>query len=361
MNYKISASQLFAAMVLSLMGSAVLFFLGASARQDAWLVLIFGIPVGIIEVLIYTTLFYKYPGDTLVIYMRKIFGNYIGTIICIFYILRFFYNGARILREFAELTLIAVMPDASLYLIALIVTIAVSYGAYSGIENIGRLAQITLPFYLCIFFIEYVLLFMTKGIVEFHNLQPIFEGGIKPILKEVFPLGVEFPYGVSVIYTMIFPFVNEPKKVRRTSIYTIIFIGLALSFNTIMIISTLGVDFASTSLFPLLQTMRFVKVGSIDRIDILTILTIMVGLFFKITVHLYAGIIGTAQLFNMKKDPKWLAIPFGIGIYVTSMIIANNYPKHLSIGMNVTPWYFFNLFITIPVIALIIDFFKNRH
>ncbi|WP_066498789.1 GerAB/ArcD/ProY family transporter [Abyssisolibacter fermentans] len=360
MKYKISALQLFAVMTFSLMGSAVLFLLGGTLRQDAWLVLIFGIPVGIVEVIIYTSLFYEYPDDTLVGYMIKIFGKGLGSIICVLYILRFFYNGARILREFGELTLVTVSPRASLYVITLIITVVVTYSVYSGIENICRLAQITLPIYLCIFLIEYILLFMTEGAVDLNNILPFFESGIKPILMEIFPLGVEFPFGVSIIFTMIFPFVNKPEKVRTTTIYAIIFIGIILAFNTIMIISTLGVDFALSSLFPLLEAMRFVKVGFIDRIDILTILAFMLGLFFKITLHLYAAMLGTAQLLKVKNtNVKWLSIPFGILIFIASIIIAEDYPQHLHIGMNVTPWIFFNLFIIFPILALIIHFLKR--
>ncbi|GMQ57053.1 spore germination protein [Vallitalea sediminicola] len=360
MKYKISALQLFSTMTLSLMGSAVLFLLGGKVRQDAWLVLILGIPVGIFEVIIYTSLFYKYPNDTLIGYMIKIFGKYLGTIICVFYLLRFFYNGARILREFGELTLVAVNPRASLHIIILIITVVVTYSIYSGIENICRLAQIILPIYLSLFFIEYILLFLTQGAIDLNNILPFFESGIKPIMKEIFPLGVEFPFGVSIIFTMIFPFVNKPEKVRRTSIYVVIFVGIILAFNTIMIISTLGVDFALASLFPLLETMRFVKVGSIDRIDILTILAFMVGLFFKITLHLYAAMLGTSQLLKIKDNKvKWLSIPFGILIFIASLIIAEDYPYHLHIGMKITPWIFFNLFITFPVLALIVNFFRK--
>lgn len=93
METKISPYQLFAIMVLFSFGSSVLFFLTPDAKQDAWLVLLFYILVGMLELLLYTKLFHQYPNDTIVTYMPKIFGKYIGYFVSLLYIIYYLSSG----------------------------------------------------------------------------------------------------------------------------------------------------------------------------------------------------------------------------------------------------------------------------
>lgn len=74
---------------------------------------------------------------------------------------------------------------------------------------------------------------------------------------------------------------------------------------------------------------------------------------------MYAVTAGTAQLFGMKKGQP-LVIPFGIIISALSPFIAKNFPKHLHMGLDITPKYIHLPFqIAIPVLALIVCYIRN--
>lgn len=160
---------------------------------------------------------------------------------------------------------------------------------------------------------------------------------------------------------MLYSSVTEPKKVRKSIIMSTIFEGLILSTNCIIFISTLGVKFASTSLFPLLETFRLIHIGTVfDRLDILIIVILLFEVFFKISFLIYAAMLGTASLIKLN-NIKYLSIPISIVTLICSKLIAPNYPEHIKIGSNFTVKYIYlPLLIIIPITALITTYVKKH-
>lgn len=354
MKTRISASQLFSAIVLVPFGSAVLFYINPKAKQDAWLaILIYIIPAVILQ-LIYTSLWSKYPDDTLVTYMPKIWGKPIGYTLSIIYTIFFAYEAARVLRDFSELIAIASMPKIPPYLTSFMLMFAISYGLFNGIETFSRIMHVCLYLWIFFFISEWIFLYTTPGDLKFSNLEPILENGIIPIIKDSWKL-ITFPFGESVLFTMIFPLVVEKSKVKKTAVFAIILEGILLSFNTIMFLAVLGVDFASDSLFPLLQTLRTMHIGSVlDRLDIFIILIMTLVGFLKIGFFTYGAVLGTSQLLKIK-DTKYISVLFCILVTIVSLVIAKNYPQHIYIGQTITLTYIhLPLTVFVPIITLLV-------
>lgn len=359
MKTKISAYQLFSSIVLVPYGSALLYFITPNAKQDGWIAMLIYILPAIILQIVYTALWSKYPDDTIVTYMSKVFGKFIGTSLSIIYIIFFAYEAARVLRDITSLITITTMPKLSFNLTTLLLVSIVAYGVYLGIENLCRAAQVILPILVFFFILEWICLFTAPEYLKFYNLKPVLENGIIFVIKEGWKL-ITFPYGETILLTMLYPSVVEKTKVRKSAILAVIFLGILLTLKSIMFISVLGVNFASTSLFPLLQTIRMMHIGeSFDRVDIFMILIMVVGGFIKICLFTYGAMLGTAQLAKLK-DTKHLAIPFSILIFATSLLIAQNYPQHIYIGQVLTLTYaHLPLAVFIPIVALLVQWIKD--
>lgn len=358
MKTKISAYQLFSAIVLVPYGTAVLFLITPRAKQDAWISMLIYIIPAIILQFIYVELWLKYPKDTIVTYMPKIFGKVIGYTLSVIYIIFFAYEAARVVRDIIELILIAVMPRMSIYIIGIVFMSTVIYGTYTGIENLSRVCLTFLIFFVFLFVMEWVFLFFTPYALKFYNLKPILEKGIFSVIKEGWKL-ITFPYGETIVLAMLYPSVTESSKVRKSAVLAIIFLGILLSLNTIMYISVLGLNFASTSLFPLLQTFRIMKIGeTFNRLDIFVILIMIIGSFIKTSFFMYGSMLGISQLIKLR-DTKYLALPLGIVVFITSMLIASNYPQHIYIGQVFTTAYIhLPLAVIIPFLSLIVYYLK---
>ncbi|VBB07396.1 spore germination gerab [Lucifera butyrica] len=356
---RISAYQLFAMMLLFSYGTASLFFLTPDAKQNAWLTVLLFMPTGLILQLLATALFYQYPNDTLITFLPKIFGRFIGYPLCAIYILYFSYSAARVLRDFSELILMAATPEMPLLLVATVFMTAFAYGAFAGLENLARAAQFALPVVILVIFLDRISLLATPNLVKFYNLKPFLENGLLPVIKAGWMLPT-FPYGEAVTFSMIYCSVNEPSKVRKTAMFAIFCLGILLVINTIAIITVLGVNFASTTQSPLYEAVRLIKLGSFfDRLDIFIIVFLAIVGSMKVSIFTYMAMLGTAQLMKWN-DPKYLAIPFGISILIMSILIAPNYAEHIRIGLKWTPIYIhFPLLIIVPALALIVHYVKK--
>jgi spore germination protein KB len=357
---KISPYQLMASMFVLPYGSAILFFLGGDAKQDAWLAILFYILPALLLQLIYIKLFKYYPNDNLVTYLPKIFGKHLGSLISLIYITYFSYLATRILRDFSSLIVFSSMPQTPHLYIAALLILTVLYGVTVGIEPICRAAEILFPLMILGLFAAILLLVATKNVLAFNRLMPVLENGpLFPIIKG-WKL-ITFPYGELVTFTMLFNDLNEPKKIKIFSFAAIIVEGIVLSTLTVLYLASLGEQYASITNFPLLETLRLIRVGGfLDRLDILIIVTMVVAGFMKMSFFMYFSSLGITELFKLK-NRNMVDIFLSIVIFISAELIARTYPEHLKIGFDFTVKYIhLPLQIGIPVIALIIAYFKNK-
>ncbi|AJA49268.1 spore germination protein KB [Clostridium pasteurianum DSM 525 = ATCC 6013] len=359
MKEKITSSQFLAIMFLAPYGTASLFFTTPETKNDVWIALLFYSFTSIIIQMIYINLFNKYPKDSIVTYLPKIYGKYIGFILSIIYIYFFAYDAARGLRDFTELTTSFALIRMPVYIIAATSMIIITYSVYKGIENIGSMSQIGFLILLASTIIIYILLFMTKNILHFNNILPILHNGFIFVALKGWKLSI-FPYGEFVVMTMLYSFLLQRNRLKKTIILTSILEGISLTLNNILFITALGYEFAVLNQYPLLETLRLVRIGDfLNRLDIIFLVVLMLGGFFKISILMYASALGISQLFRIK---NWglLCSVLGIIISITSFIIAENNPEHINIGWNYVMVYFFPfIVIIIPLLSLIVYHIKK--
>jgi len=360
MEKKISPYELLSSMFILPYGSAILFYLAPDAKQDAWFSMLFYIIPAIILVLVHIKLFEFYPNDTLVTYMPKIFGKFLGSFLSLLYIIYFIYASTRVLRDFSSLIVSSSMPQTSVLFISSLIMIVVIYGVIVGIQTLSRASEIL--FIIMMLGLLFAVLFLvnTKFVLNIDNLFPMFENGILFPIKKGWPL-ITFPYGEFTAFTMIYKNLNDTSKIKKIAISAVILEGVCLTIINILFITALGVDFASACVFPLLETLRLIKIGGfLERLDILIIVTMVIAGFMKISFFMYFSVLGITDFFKIKST-KLLSIIVGIIILFSSEIIAKNFPQHLKIGLDITVKYIHLPMQTmIPLLALITAWFKNK-
>ncbi|WBW99650.1 GerAB/ArcD/ProY family transporter [Oceanirhabdus sp. W0125-5] len=371
MKPKLNLYQLFILMVLLPYGTAILFYLGAEAKQDAWIAMLIYSLGGIILQLIYTTLFYKYPKDTLVTYLPKIYGKVLGSILSVIYISYFTYIGSRNIRDFLEIIKITQLSLTPMIYTGIIFTLIVIYSVNNGLKTIASTAQF---FFIIIIFVPFLvwgLLLLMENVLNPSNLRPVLQDGIISIIKKGWPL-ITFPYGETILFTMIYPYVSKPEKVRKVAILSIIFEGIILSLSTILLIITLGVPQALNALCPFFDVVQRIDlVEFLTRLDVLFVILLMIGGFFKVSLFMYVSVMGILQIISIKdfeykkiklKNTEIVSFFIGIIMLFLALIMAKNYLHHLDIGLDfVIKYIHLPLQIVIPILTLLICFLKTGH
>jgi spore germination protein KB len=357
---KISASQLFILMVLFELGTSLLLPVAMEAKQDAWLAILLGMVGSFVLFLVYHKLYSYYPDLLPTEYMQKILGKAMGTVLAFLYILYFIYDVARVLRDIGEMLLTFAYPDTPLFIANALLILVIIYTVRKGIEVIARSGEIFFIF-IYILAVTGFILIVCSGLIDFKNLQPVLEEGILPVLKVVSTQILYFPYGEAIVFTMILPYLKNPKKAKVTMLCATGLTGINLTITMIINISVLGVDLTARSQFPLLSTVQSIQVADfLERLDVFFMLALVIGGFFKISVLFYAAVIGTANLFKIK-SPSRLSYPLGLIILFMSMTISSNFQEHLHEGIGVEMFVLhIPLLAIIPPLLLLVAFLKNR-
>ncbi|TLS37103.1 GerAB/ArcD/ProY family transporter [Pseudalkalibacillus caeni] len=357
---KIDAVQLFVLIVLFELGSAMLIPLAIDADENAWLAILLGMAFGFFLFLIYHALYKYYPDMLPTQYMQKILGKYIGWALGFAYSIYFMYASARVLRDFGEMLLSVAYRETPLFIVNLLLMFLIMYTVYQGIEVLARTGEILFSL-LYLFAITGFILIVASGLIDITHLKPVLEEGILPVLKVVVTETIYVPFGEMIVFTMIFPYLNNPKVARKIGISAIALSGINLTIVMAVNITVLGVDLTKRSQFPLLTTIQSIQIANfLERLDVFFVLALIMTIFIKITLYFYAGVIGMGNLFKVEKVNQ-LVYPLGLVVLLISVSIASSISEHIKEGLKVVPILLHLPFqIIIPLILLGIAFLKSK-
>lgn len=357
---KIQPSQMFKLIVLFEMGSSLLLSPGADAKQDAWMTVIFGMAGGVLLFFLYYRLFKYYPDLPLTGYLQKILGKWPGRAIGILYVIYFIYMATRVLRDFGDLLTTTVYTVTPLIVINSLMVLSVIYAIYKGFEVIARVCEL---FFILIYMMAIVgfFLILFSGLIHLEYLMPILENGWGPVIKTTLEQTMPFPFGEMIVFTMLLPYINKPEKVKVVYLGGMILAGINITITTVVNIASLGPALFARANFPLLTTVGKIQLANfIERLDVLFMLYLVIGGFFKVTIFFYAAAIGTADIFKFDHHNR-VTYPIGFIILFASVTVAANYAEHIKEGLQLVPIYLhWPLQIFIPTMLLVIAFIKNK-
>lgn len=357
MKENISLWQLFILILLFHLGSAIVVNLGEEAGNSAWISILIACVAGLILVGIYFKLLNWFPNKNLFEILEVCLGKWLGRLIGILYITYFFLIASFVLRDFGELMVSTIFTRTPLEFIHLTMILLILYILLLGIEVLGRISEIFIPYALTF------LLFLGVGIalsgeLDIENIFPIFGVGIKSILKPVFTELMFFPFGEFIAFMVIIPYVTKVQYAVKTGVSAYLLSGLFLCYSSFLQITTLG-SLKNRANFPLLSAARDISLlNFIERVDLLIVFIMMLGIIVKVSVFFYGGMKGLENIFQIPY--RSFAFPMAMIVALSSIMIGENYPTYINMGIQVIPKYLHTLFqILIPIILLALAFLNK--
>jgi len=335
---RISLSQLFTLTVFFQIGTTIIFGFGASTGKDAWIATIISIILGTAAIGLYLTLSYLNPGLTLVEWFPEQFGKWIGTPIAWLYPLLFLYEAGRVLNDVKYLSTSLILEGTPYWSVIVLFLLAVTYIQLCGIEVLGRVGEIFLPYFLFMIVIIIILL-LVGDLLKGENLQPVLQNGWQPILKSSFPLGASQGFAQTLEFAMIWTLVHSNyKNIVKTTCYATIFSGFIILVTVLMMIMGLGESYFKMEIFPMFSLVSKVDVGEvIKNLNVFAVLLFVISAIFKISLHIYFAIRGIQLLTGMKKSRKLIFFIFILSIYL-GYSISNNIQEHLQVAFEIFPY-----------------------
>ncbi|MBM6619373.1 endospore germination permease [Bacillus sp. RD4P76] len=356
---KLSLWQLFILIFIFEMGSAIIVGIGNEAKQDAWIAIAVATSIGVGLVVFYYTLVSRVKDKNLFQIMEVALGKWLAKVLAFLYVVYFFYIASRVLRDFCELLTSSILPKTPIEVTSIIMMCMITYVLYLGIEVLGRTSEIFLP-YVIIFIIGIGIGILLSSELHMENLLPIMPEGIGPVVSAVFPSLLTFPFGELIVFTVIFPYVSNPKYIRRVSIISVVAAGGLLVYASIVQIATLGFEMKNRSTFPLLSVAREISLlDFLERVDLLIVFIMMFGVIIKVAVFTYGGLKGLEYIGNISY--RYFAFPMAMVISSSSIFISDNFAEHIQEGLKFVPTYMHIPFqIVIPFLLFPIVLWKTK-
>lgn len=354
----ITKVQLFFLIMLFEIGSTTLFALGIKAKQDAWIVVLIASFIGSGLVWVFTQFPKFYPNKNFSDILDSTIGRKLAIPLLFIYSAYFLSGASFNFYEFSELIKVTALPLTPRIIILYLFIIVTVYILILGFEVLARTAEILLPVFI-IFLIFIYIITMFSGHFNIRALLPVLGNGLKPILGKTLVEVVVFPFGELIVFIMFWHFVKKQEQIRKVSLFAIALSTFFIIFSLIVLISMLGPELTANSAIPLLHVLLAINIADIiTNIDLLAILVIFIGGFFKTGLHFYGAVLSVTWIFRIK-DSKWVIVVLGALFPIYNIFRFDSMIYHRWLGSEIH-WFVIVMINLMTVLLLIVIFLKQK-
>ncbi|MGE4353858.1 MAG: endospore germination permease [Oscillospiraceae bacterium] len=352
---QISAKQLMLSVGCFIQGSSlILNFATATTKQDSWIAAILGLLIAAPIFGIYFLLIKQFPGMNIIEITIRVFGKVLGRILSLIYIYYFFsltFLNTEILGNFMNGFIMPETPTVVFYLMFIFVCV---WAVRSGIENITRYSALFV-------FITFGALLITTVLsikdLKTSNIFPIFSLPAMKYFQSSYTIAL-LPYCEVFTFFMLFPEIKDKNKIYGALIKGVLIGAITIFISILKTILMVGPLIAILS-YPTYAAIRMIDIGNIlTRMEVIFACILIILLFFKVTIILYATVKGIAQIFNLHSY-KILTPSVGVLTVVFSLRSLATAPNIAYWGANVAAVYSSFFEILLPVMTLAVCITKK--
>jgi spore germination protein KB len=282
---------------------------------------------------LYVYLAKQHPNKNLFQINRSVFGPVLGFIISALYLWFFMTLSALTLTHVARLINLTLLPETPMSFTKLILVLVAAWSVKYGPESVTRYGAAVVYTSILINVAGIVFTFNRLSISHF---LPLFDAPPANYIQGIHTT-MTIPYGETVIFLMLMPAVNEQRKLAKSFIFGFIAGALLLILNVLHDVATLGC-LTGWFVMPSLESFRLLSGSqSIGRIDILFATGLVMQIFFRLSIVLYASTLGLAQLLNLE---NYNTLPFILGVFLViySSSVVTDVIQHLGTASSFVPW-----------------------
>ncbi len=328
-------------------------------NQDVWIVLLLSIPYTILICAPILFLSNKFNDLTLIEYMEKILGGILGKIVGIYYTMYFLVLTIYFVSVLTEILNTTMFPETPTWITVLIMIMTCAYVSYKGLSNIGRGAEVMVPFIIAVILILSIL---GCNKFDFKVLLPILkDSSFKQI--NIGAIDIALKFSDILILAMITPYLYEREKLNNIFYKSLIFSILIVIVVVIVSQATLGIEQAKHAIFPFFTYARLIDLFNfIQRIEAIFVVVWISANIGKIAGYLYFTSLSFSQVLK-KSDNRPYIIPSLIIIFILTILVKN---RRSVLGVK-QPFEIMILIFSlisiliIPLIVLIVYLFRKKN
>lgn len=320
---------------------------GKFARHDMWMTPIVGALIGFITVYITWKLHQLFPKLTPIQYSERILGKAVGRLFSLFLVSFYIHDTGIAVRQYSDFISGNVMRETPEIVFSISIVFVSALAVRGGIEVIARAAVICTTIFLST---SLVLLLLIKDI-DISNMLPILEDGLLPVIKG----GLVHTAWFSEFFLLafIYPFINTKRKGLKSGMKASLYVMLLLLYFHFFVLTILEVS-AINQFYPVYSIIRSISVfGFFENFEVLVTASWVLGNFVKVSVFLYVGSLGLAQLLRLS-NYRIIVFPVSLLLVLLSYWDIPNIVELVDFLAKVQPFYFVLVQTVFPLFLLLI-------
>ncbi|CAH0313586.1 Spore germination protein YndE [Peribacillus sp. Bi96] len=323
---KISVQQFMIIVILFTVGTSILIYpasVAAEAKQDAWITAILTTGIGLLFIWLFSALGSIVPHLTLIEMCMKLLGKWLGTIAAIIFISFFYYSTAALLFYIGNFLTTQMMPDTPMITPIILYLSILVLGVYLGIETFARFAEVVFPIVILLLLILFI---SSSPQFEFQNFLPVFEVGIKPIIRGGILIFIN-SFLMPITLLTIFPsHLNQTKQGRKAFIMGVFIGGIILDIIIVISILVLGDYITSIEMYPSYVLAQKINIGNFfQRIEAIVAIIWFITIYIKMFIYFYGTVVGLANMLKLD-DYKPIVLPLGLTLVPFSLLMYPDVP-----------------------------------
>lgn len=328
-----------------------------SAKQNSWLALVIATIVILGGGMLNLALASQFPGQTVVQYAQVLLGPWLGKLVGLVYASAFLYLIGTCLHFITRLFKISIMPDTPLWPFVMGLILVAIFYAWLGLEPIARANEIVLP---VIFGIILVVMLFAIPDGKLYQGLPVMQLNWPKLFEGAFPAAACMSEAFYIL--MLAPALNQPDKLKSSTVKGILLTGLSLAIMTQFVIFILGSFRTAAYIFPFLRiTAEMIIWDVFESLEPLIICVWVMINIVKMGTFSYLFALSIAQTFNLKSYRKFLVIAL-IGAPIINLAPADLADMlQFWVGVICFKIVLPTVFLVIPGILLLIAKVRKMH
>lgn len=359
MKVQITNGMLMAIIINTVYAKAIGLTQGTMAREvgsDIWISTIIATLFSVIIVWLTVMVIRRYPSGDIMDQSKVLLGTWFSKFISLILFIFFLGSYGAIMITYVYHLMDYFLPETPVYLFIIIALIVGCYGAYFGIEVIGRMALIGV---FSVLALNILLMLGSISKFDIRELLPTFQFGVTDTVWASRHHVADWAM-VTMTVAVILPYVRSQMEWGRSNIAALLFGGTFVVMWPILEVGVLSPEVTAQYIVSCMQMARSAQIGQfIHRYEMIMIAFFAISILTQIMMCFLCAATTASKLFGLK-DYRPMILPAALLLSCYGFWIVYDHQKAME--FLETTWVTVSLpiAIVVPLLLLILGSFMKK-
>lgn len=329
-------------------------FIVSITRNDSWAMAFTGLLCTLPIVAILAALLRRFPGKSLIEINDIVFGPVLGKAVSALYLFYFLSLAALNTRDLGNFAVDYIIQETPIAAVILLFMIGCAYALRKGIGSLMRISAALSIASVAALAVSFIL---TLKDGQFDFLKPFFQQPLGKYVQGTVTV-TAVPMGEILAFTMIAPMLGKGKRAGKPLALGLTFSAVFMAIVMVQNVISFG-PLVSTLSLPSFESLRFVSIGSVlTRVESIYAVILLLLFLFKVSILLYAFVLGLAQLLHLKDYWKITLISAALVMFY-ALLVFESVIENMDWGATAAPFFSLTFELALPAVTLLAAFLRK--